>query len=78
MTVDGKTFGLPCPFMVMATQNPLPIIYTALKFPKPDDTVDQYAYAGLFKLFIKLFAILLVVAAYGQIIDHLENGPLRV
>ena len=39
VTVDGKTFPLPCPFMVMATQNPLESYGT---FPLPDAQMDRF------------------------------------
>jgi len=39
MTVDGTTYGLPAPFMVMATQNPIEYEGT---FPLPEAQLDRF------------------------------------
>jgi MoxR-like ATPase len=39
MTVDGTTYGLPVPFMVMATQNPIEYEGT---FPLPEAQLDRF------------------------------------
>jgi MoxR-like ATPase len=39
MTVDGTTYGLPIPFMVMATQNPIEYEGT---FPLPEAQLDRF------------------------------------
>lgn len=39
MTVDGTTYGLPLPFMVMATQNPIEYEGT---FPLPEAQLDRF------------------------------------
>jgi MoxR-like ATPase len=43
VTVDGKTYQLPAPFMVLATQNPVELAGT---FPLPEAQLDRF----LFKL----------------------------
>jgi MoxR-like ATPase len=43
VTVDGKTYKLPSPFMVLATQNPVELAGT---FPLPEAQLDRF----LFKL----------------------------
>jgi MoxR-like ATPase len=40
VTVDGKTFELPLPFLVMATQNPIELEGT---FPLPEAQLDRFA-----------------------------------
>lgn len=40
VTVDGKTFELPAPFLVMATQNPIELEGT---FPLPEAQLDRFA-----------------------------------
>lgn len=39
VTVDGQTFSLPCPFFVMATQNPIELEGT---FPLPEAQLDRF------------------------------------
>ncbi|MHB8109263.1 MAG: AAA family ATPase [Syntrophorhabdaceae bacterium] len=39
VTVDGKTYPLPCPFFVMATQNPIDLEGT---FPLPEAQLDRF------------------------------------
>lgn len=39
VTVDGKTYALPCPFFVMATQNPIELEGT---FPLPEAQLDRF------------------------------------
>ncbi len=39
VTVDGKTYSLPCPFFVMATQNPIELEGT---FPLPEAQLDRF------------------------------------
>jgi MoxR-like ATPase len=39
VTVDGKTYGLPHPFFVMATQNPIELEGT---FPLPEAQLDRF------------------------------------
>jgi MoxR-like ATPase len=39
MTVDGTTYGLPIPFMVLATQNPIEYEGT---FPLPEAQLDRF------------------------------------
>lgn len=38
-TVDGQTYQLPCPFMVLATQNPIELEGT---FPLPEAQLDRF------------------------------------
>ena len=39
VTIEGKTHGLPKPFFVIATQNPLDLVGT---FPLPDSQLDRF------------------------------------
>jgi MoxR-like ATPase len=39
VTVDGKTYALPCPFFVIATQNPIELEGT---FPLPEAQLDRF------------------------------------
>ena len=39
VTVDGKTYPLPCPFFVLATQNPIELEGT---FPLPEAQLDRF------------------------------------
>ena len=39
VTIDGKSFQLPCPFMVIATQNPSQFLGT---FPLPEAQMDRF------------------------------------
>src|SRR5256714_11499826 len=41
VTVDGKTYKLPAPFMVLATQNPVELAGT---FPPPEAQLDRFLF----------------------------------
>ncbi len=67
VTVDGKTYALPYPFFVMATQNPIELEGT---FPLPEAQVDRF-----------LLRICLGYPEYGEeigILDRFqEKDPLN-
>jgi MoxR-like ATPase len=70
VTLEGKTFRLPCPFMVLATQNPLD---TEGTYPLPEAQLDRF----LFKIHIDFpseeeEAAIVLRATLGQTGDQFQ------
>ena len=67
MTVDGTTYPLPLPFLVLATQNPVEFAGT---FPLPEAQVDRF----LMRVNLGYFD----VAPEVQVLDRFErNSPME-